>query len=84
MCERDGRRLEVYVAGCCYGSEQARRLAREVARRFPDIEVRLIDLDDARPPQNVVAVPTYMVDGVVIALGNPAPEELFAHLESVA
>jgi len=29
----------------------------------------------------VVAVPTYVMDGSVVWLGNPAPEELFARLQ---
>ena len=44
--------------------------------------VRVIDLDraGAPPPEGVVAVPTYVLDGQVVSLGNPYPEELFARL----
>ena len=31
--------------------------------------------------RNTVAVPTYVMNGRVVWLGNPAPEELFARLQ---
>ncbi len=74
-------RLEVYVSSHCRTCDEAQRLAREAATRFPSVNVRLIDLDDGGPvPDEVVAVPTYVMDGRVVWLGNPAPEELFARL----
>ena len=75
-------RLEVYVAPGCFGCEEARRLAGEAAARFPRLSVRVIDLAERSPPEPVAAVPTYVMDGVVIALGNPRPDELFARLEA--
>ena len=74
-------RLEVYVARHCRGCEEARRLAGQAAARFPDVDVRVIDLADGPPPEPVAAVPTYVMDGAVIALGNPRPEDLFTRLE---
>jgi hypothetical protein len=35
------------------------------------------------PPDPVVAVPTYLLNGRVVSLGNPYPEELFARLHEV-
>ena len=74
-------RLGIYVAPRCYGCEEARRLAGEAAARFPDVDVRVIDLADGPPPESVVAVPAYLMNGAVISLGNPRPEDLFARLE---
>lgn len=75
-------RLEVYVSSHCRTCDEAQRLAREAATRFPSVDVRLVDLDDGEPvPEVVVAVPTYVMDGRVVWLGNPAPEELFARLQ---
>jgi hypothetical protein len=83
------RRLEVYVAAHCLGCAEARRLAAAAARRFPGLEVRTIDVDAAARsgnpptlPEGVVAVPTYLLDGAVVALGNPEPEQLFARISS--
>jgi hypothetical protein len=58
-------------------------LAKEAAARYPTIVVRVIDLDQldgGPPPDPVVAVPTYLLNGTVISLGNPYPEDLFARL----
>lgn len=86
--EGPGRRprLHVYVATHCPNCREARRLAEQAAARFPAANVRVINLDqdDAAPPEAVVAVPTYVLDGAVISLGNPAPEELFARLRRAA
>jgi len=58
------------------------QLADEAAARFPNVVVRVVDLelDRSPPPDPVVAMPTYLLNGRVISLGNPYPEELFARL----
>lgn len=75
------RILEIYVAPDCFGCETARSLAGIVcALGWPDLEVRLLDLskpDVIRPPA-VFAVPTYVLDGRVISLGNPDQDWLLA------
>jgi hypothetical protein len=86
---RAARRLEVYVAAHCLSCVEAHRLAAAAARRFPGLDVRTIDVDAAARrsagqvlPESVVAVPTYLLDGRVVALGNPDPEQLFACIAS--
>src|SRR5919197_2580490 len=76
------RRLDVYIANHCLNCADALALAEEAAARFSDVVVRVIDLDleQEPPPDNIVAVPTYVLDGRTISLGNPDPEELFARL----
>lgn len=74
--------LDVYVAEHCFGCAEARRLAAAVASRFARLSVRVVDLErdpDARP-DSVVAVPSYVLDGRVISLGNPRQTELFLDL----
>jgi hypothetical protein len=75
-------RLEVYVSSQCLNCDEAVRLAEEAAARYPSVIVRVVDLDQegSPPPDPVVAVPTYVLDGRVVSLGNPFPEELFARL----
>jgi hypothetical protein len=76
-------RLEIFVSAHCFGCQEARRLAGAVAERFRAVSVRLVDLDaqpDARP-DHVIAVPTYLLDDTVIALGNPRQADLFKQLE---
>ncbi len=81
------RILEIYVAPNCFGCETARDLARVVrALGRPDLEVRLLDLSEpgaVRPPA-VFAVPTYVLDGRVISLGNPEQDWLLDQLTSPA
>jgi alkyl hydroperoxide reductase subunit AhpF len=74
--------LEVYVSSQCLNCDEAVRLAEEAAARYPNVAVRVVDLDlyGGPPPDPVVAVPTYVLNGRVVSLGNPYPEELFARL----
>jgi hypothetical protein len=50
--------------------------------RSPGVVVRVVDLDMDRipPPDPIVAVPTYVLDGQIVSLGNPYPDDLFARL----
>lgn len=76
-------RLEIVVAPDCLGCEQARAIAAEVRARFPGVDVDLIEVGRERPvPAIVFATPTYLLDGVVVSLGNPSREHL-AELISV-
>jgi hypothetical protein len=79
---RAAPRLEVYVSSECLNCGEAVRLAEEAAARYPAVMVRVIDLDvdQTPPPDPIIAVPTYVLDGRVLSLGNPDPEELFARL----
>jgi hypothetical protein len=77
------RILEIYVAPDCFGCETARNLASLILTLGrSDLVVRLLDLsepDVIRPPA-VFAVPTYVLDGRVISLGNPEQDWLLDQL----
>ena len=76
-------RLDVYVAKHCFGCPEARRLARAAAASYPTVSVRIVDLEaepDARP-DDLLAVPTYVLDGRVVSLGNPRQSDLFGQLD---
>jgi hypothetical protein len=76
-------RLDIFVSAHCFGCQEARRLARAVAERFRALTVRLVDLDaepEARPEQ-VIAVPAYLLDDTVISFGNPRQADLFRQVE---
>lgn len=49
-----------------------------MGRRFPTVEVTVIDIDApaVQVPDHVFAVPTFVLDGRVVSIGNPAPEEM--------
>jgi hypothetical protein len=74
-------RLEIYVASHCDNCEEALRIAA-LARDVDGIDVAVINLDhtDKPVPLRVVAVPTYLLDGHIVSMGNPYPEEFLAQL----
>jgi hypothetical protein len=77
-------RLEVFLAAHCITCNEALRLVEHVRRDFPTVEVRVHDLDadpQARRPE-VFAVPTYVLDGRVLSIGNPDERTLAAALSA--
>ena len=76
-------RLEIYIANQCTNCEEALLIA-ERACGIAGLEVAVIDLDKPRQnvPTHVVAVPTYMLDGRVVSLGNPEREKFLARLRT--
>ena len=73
--------LTVYIITGCANCEFARELAAEAGRAYPALRVQVLDLSQvADPPDTVFATPTYLLDGKVISLGNPDPQELLALL----
>lgn len=79
--------LEIYVTGSCFGCDVARELATHLrALALPGIETRLVDLDapGSVRPDAVFAVPTYLLDGEVVSLGNPDQASLIRQLEQGA
>lgn len=77
--------LRIYIAQHCETCVEAQRLAAEVRLKFASIKLELIDLDEAgsQNPDDVFSVPTYVLNGRIIWLGNPSPAELFSHLAQV-
>jgi len=70
--------LEVFVATGCETCDHARAVARRVAEEFHEVHVDVIDIDEQpeRVPPSVFAVPSYLLNGAVISLGNPSWEQL--------
>lgn len=75
-------RLMVYVSAECFSCQEAVQLAADVAQQFPQIITEVVDIDDpsAAKPETVFAVPTYILNGNVLGLGNPYPDQLFARI----
>ena len=78
-------RLDIYLANHCDNCNEALRLA-DLAAGIPGVDVHVVNLDApaAEVPRVVVAVPTYILDGRVISLGNPYPDELLRLLRQDA
>lgn len=70
--------LRIYVARHCESCAEALRLAEEIRQKYTIVNVEVIDLDaeDGQNLDDVFSVPTYVLNGKVISLGNPSPDEL--------
>jgi alkyl hydroperoxide reductase subunit AhpF len=80
------QQLTVYVLPECRGCARAQQIVRAVGQRCPHVEATVIDLSQvgAIRPSTVFSVPTYLLDGRVISLGNPKIEELMTRLMAEA
>lgn len=70
-------RLDIYVADHCENCQEALRLA-ELAQTTQGVEVRVINVETTTEivPTRVVATPMYLLDGHVVAMGNPYSADL--------
>jgi hypothetical protein len=77
--------LDIYVTSECENCQEALRIA-DLARGIPGIAVSVVSLDERLQavPANVFAVPTYLLDGQIVSLGNPARDEFLAALRRQA
>ena len=77
--------LEIYFTNECANCGEALLIA-EQARAIAGLEVKVIDLEapgHSVPPQ-VVAVPTYLLNGRIVSLGNPKREEFLGELRQLS
>ena len=79
-------RLDIYIAAGCCACADALALAAVVANwKIWNLDIHVVDLDEPGTirPQSVFAVPTYLLDGKVISLGNPDVEEIRERLSRI-
>lgn len=78
--------LNIYVHQKCPGCDQALRIANMIEERMPTVVVRIIDITEqiTRRPESVFAVPTYVLNGKTVSLGNPDELELLSKLHAVS
>ena len=77
-------KLDVYISNDCWSCEETERIVSDVSAKIPEVAVEFIDMEKAASkPENVFAVPTYLLNGRVISLGNPTREELYQKIASV-
>ncbi len=71
-------KLAIYVRRECANCRRALEIADWVRRRFPRLGVEVVDVEGAGSsvPPEVFAVPTYLLDGAIVSLGNPDPDAL--------
>lgn len=51
-------------------------MVADVIPGFSGVTAELIDISSTEPPPSVFAVPTYLLEGRVLYLGNPSRQEL--------
>lgn len=76
--------LQVFVKAGCAQCERATELAQEVKSDYARLAVRIIDMaDPSVRADEVFAVPTFILNGKVISLGNPGRNDLRREIESL-
>lgn len=78
--------LRVLVSVSCAGCAQALALAGRVARRYPRVEVEIVNVDRAgwSPPRDFAGTPMFYLGDTVLSYGNPTWEQLDAALSGEA
>jgi thioredoxin family protein len=76
-------RLEIYITDQCGNCQEAVLIA-EQAGGIAGLEVTVVNLDapGQRVPPQVFAVPTYVLNGLVVSLGNPERDGFLAGLRA--
>ena len=75
--------LQVYISQDCWTCEETIRIVQEVSPQFPEVMVEILDTEETALPEGVFAVPTYVLNGRIISLGNPTRQDLKKKLELV-
>ncbi len=74
--------LEVYVAKHCFGCDEALKLAVEINQSLPHLQVKVRNLEEMAEDDlpEIIATPSYFLNGRRLFLGNPRLEELVAKI----
>lgn len=84
MNDNDKVELQIYVETGCVQCERAVQIGQEVESGYSDLAVNVIDIsDEENRPDDVFAVPTFMLNGRVISLGNPQESQLRQEIETL-
>ncbi len=74
--------LQVFVVPTCDTCRRAIELAEGVDEAYPQLAVRIVDIrEPAVERDDVFAVPTFVLDGQVLSLGNPLESTLREKIE---
>jgi len=76
--------LELFVETGCITSDIALSIVEQVRKLVPEVNLKVIDVRTANDalPEAVFAVPTYLLDGRLISLGNPDVNDLLRTLKA--
>ncbi len=71
--------LILYADLGCVTCQRSRDLLDDIALVYPNLDVQVVEVDETKPlPSEIIAVPTFVLQGQVISMGNPTLEELTA------
>lgn len=75
--------LKVFVIEHCSNCDEARAIAGRIDRTYPEVQVEIIDISQPQVvvPDAVFATPTFMLNGRIVSLGTPYPEEIARRVE---
>lgn len=78
-------RLDIYVGRRCPICQAAGTIIEQMRRDMPNVRINVIDLDAPNTPRPdaVVALPSFMINGHLVATGNPELEELKRFIQSL-
>lgn len=75
-------KLDVYISPDCWSCQETPRIIADVTALLPNVAVEIINIAEMNnPPEAIFAVPTYLINGRVVSLGNPTPEELLHKID---
>lgn len=69
-------KLQVYIADDCWTCEESHRIIADMEPQFPNIAIEMLNVANTPYPEDIFAVPTYVLNGRIISLGNPTRDEL--------
>lgn len=73
--------LEIFIHEGCASERAAQRVATEIQREFPTWTITVQQLGNARADAlGVIAAPTFVLDGRIVAVGIPRTEWLLKTL----
>jgi predicted DsbA family dithiol-disulfide isomerase len=73
--------LEIFIHQGCTSEHSARRVADEIQREFPAWEISMRQLGETRAESlGIIAAPTFVLDGRIVAVGIPHTEWLLRTL----
>ena len=84
MTEDETVELQVFVEAGCQLCDRARLLSGAVDSDYPALAVRVIDIGDTPAHDDAVfAVPTFVLNGRLLSLGNPQNSHLRQEIETL-
>ena len=79
-----GNQLQVYYDSRCSTAHITQELVMAVRNIQPGLSIEVIDLNEegVRLPTSIFAVPTYLLDGAPVFLGNPPCRTLIERIQA--